>query len=115
LEVRAQEKELDFNGTNAEGERKSEVAMSHIKWRRAILGGLAANVASFFVGGGGYVIFGRFFKMEPLCIWRWTPEKTGEMSLTRIFAMKKAVPDLTLPGLFALKPEIYYNTYSLLN
>jgi hypothetical protein len=55
--------------------------MSHVKWGRAILAGLAVNLASFVVGGGGYLLFGRVFKLEPIFIWRWTPDKFGEMSV----------------------------------
>ena len=54
--------------------------MGHINWRRAALAGLAANLASFIVGGGGYLLFGRMFRLEPSSIWRWTPDKLGEMS-----------------------------------
>ena len=31
--------------------------MTDVKWCRAVLAGLAANLASFVVGGGGYVLF----------------------------------------------------------
>ena len=45
-----------------------------IRWRRAVIAGLVANVASFVIGGGGYVLIGRhFFALEPASIWRWTP------------------------------------------
>jgi hypothetical protein len=53
--------------------------MKNIKWWRATLAGLAANVASFFVGGGGYLLFGWTFKLEPVSVWRWTPEQMWEM------------------------------------
>jgi hypothetical protein len=55
--------------------------MSHVKWSRAVLAGLSANLASFLVGGGGYLLFGWVFKLEPVFIWRWTPEKFAEMSV----------------------------------
>lgn len=57
-----------------------EVAMRRVKWGRAVLAGLAANLASFVVGGGGYRLFGWVFKLDPVFIWRWTPDKIAEMS-----------------------------------
>jgi hypothetical protein len=56
-------------------------AMSEIKWSRAVLAGLAVNLASFVVGGGGYVLFDWTFRLEPTFIWRWTPDKMSNMSV----------------------------------
>ncbi len=55
--------------------------MTHIKWHRAIVAGLAANLASFIIGGGGYLLFGWVFRLEPTSIWRWTPDRMWEMSV----------------------------------
>ena len=40
--------------------------MTRIKWWRAAAAGLAAKLASFVVGGGGYLLFGRMFRSPPL-------------------------------------------------
>jgi hypothetical protein len=53
--------------------------MRDINWKRAIIAGLIANIASFFVGGGGYVLFGSVFALEPTFIWRWTPQQMFNM------------------------------------
>ena len=55
--------------------------MTDIKWGRAVLAGLAANLVSFIVGGGGYILFGWTFRLEPTSIWRWTPNKMCKMSV----------------------------------
>ena len=55
--------------------------MKHVRWGRAALAGLVANLASFVVGGGGYLLFGGAFRLEPTSIWRWTPDRMGEMSV----------------------------------
>lgn len=55
--------------------------MTHVKWLRAMVAGLAANLASFIVGGGGYLLFGWVFRLEPTSIWRWTPDIMWEMSV----------------------------------
>jgi hypothetical protein len=54
--------------------------MKHINWGRAVLAGLVVNVASFILGGGGYLLFGHMFSLEPTFLWRWTPETMSEMS-----------------------------------
>jgi hypothetical protein len=57
-----------------------EDRMKQIKWGKAVLAGLVANVASFIVGGGGYMLIGRaFFKLEPSSFWRWTPSDPFNM------------------------------------
>jgi hypothetical protein len=54
-----------------------------VKVKRAILAGLAANAASFVVGGGFYVLIGRAFLPEPgspfAAVLRWTPGRTFDM------------------------------------
>ncbi len=55
--------------------------MKDIRWRRAIVAGFVANVASFVIGGGGYVLVGRLvFPLEPASIWRWTPARMFDLS-----------------------------------
>jgi hypothetical protein len=54
--------------------------MKHVKLGRAAVAGLVANVLSFIVGGGGYQLFGWVFELEPRGVWKWSPEKTAEMS-----------------------------------
>ncbi len=58
-----------------------KAAISHVKWGRAILAGMAANIASFFVGGGGYVLAGRHFTSESTLILPLSPATFFEMSL----------------------------------
>ena len=55
---------------------------------RAAVAGLAANAASFIVGGGGYVTVGRhfisareLFSGTAVDFWRWRPELTFEMPI----------------------------------
>jgi hypothetical protein len=47
--------------------------MKHVKFGRAVVAGLVANVLSFVVGGGGYHLFGWVFTLEPRGIWKWNP------------------------------------------
>ncbi len=55
--------------------------MKNIRWGRAVIAGLVANVASFVLGGGGYVLIGRHvFPLEPASIWRWTPARMFDLS-----------------------------------
>jgi len=43
--------------------------MKNINWGRAVLAGLVVNVASFVIGGGGYVLIGRHvWALEPASI-----------------------------------------------
>ena len=59
---------------HADGVMREDAAMKNIRWGRAVIAGLAANVASFILGGGGYVLVGRHvWALEPASIWRWTP------------------------------------------
>jgi hypothetical protein len=55
--------------------------MIDVKWLRAVLAGLAVNLVSFLVGGGGYILFDWTFRLEPTSIWRWTPDKMCNMSV----------------------------------
>ncbi|MHC5049419.1 MAG: DUF6789 family protein [Planctomycetota bacterium] len=55
--------------------------MKHVKFGRAVVAGLVANVLSFIVGGGGYHLFGGVFQLEPQGVWKWTPEMNAEMSV----------------------------------
>ena len=55
--------------------------MKHVRFVRAVVAGLVANVLSFVVGGGGYHLFGWVFALEPQAIWKWTPGLNADMSL----------------------------------
>ncbi|MBI4722346.1 MAG: hypothetical protein HY769_05000 [Candidatus Stahlbacteria bacterium] len=53
----------------------------NINIKRVLIAGIVANLMSFIVGGGGYLLFGWVFQLEPQNIWKWTPGTTISMSL----------------------------------
>jgi hypothetical protein len=55
--------------------------MRHVKFGRAVVAGLVANVLSFLVGGGGYQLFWWVFELEPRAVWKWSPAQTADMSV----------------------------------
>jgi hypothetical protein len=55
--------------------------MQHVKFGRAVVAGLIANIVSFVVGGGGYHLFEWVFTLEPQGVWKWIPGSTAEMSV----------------------------------
>ncbi|MHC4608276.1 MAG: hypothetical protein ACYTAF_15305 [Planctomycetota bacterium] len=52
-----------------------------IRWGRAVVAGLVANVLSFVIGGGGYIVVGWLggfaFTLEPEGLWKWQPDRTS--------------------------------------
>jgi hypothetical protein len=83
--------------------------MKHVKFGRAVVAGLVANVLSFVVGGGGYQLFGWVFELEPRGVWKWTPGQSmsagwwvflvgGNTLLAIVYALVYAVLYHGIPG-----------------
>lgn len=48
--------------------------MKNLNIKKIFLAGIAINFISFLIGGGSYLLFGRIFELEPISIWKWTPD-----------------------------------------